>query len=310
MEYDNRIPKNFQLYLERRRRSRERVKNSKNTISHEKILKSKTAKNARIQRGIRVSIDSLRQKSKGGLVCIHSSIDAKQQPTDTISHLLNTFPETVETGFADDNGNPTYLPFNLPAWRDLNERIRPYFYQLTLLELETQSNHEQRLIPFVFNESEALTIAFNSQKRERVDFLRDRLQKALSEALKRPVLFWFAFETARRGQPHIQGSLLLRPDELKKAQTAFYKINRQMTPREKHGALRFRGGKYRRHAEKHGPLYAALNWADYNLKERATTRLEYGIKTIVAVSLPLKTRTADYYDRLRGKFIQQRISHN
>jgi len=310
-DQDNRIPKNFQAIEDRLRQIRAKPKSRKNAISHEKKLKSKTGKNDRIQRGIRETIITNDDKVKRGLV-YKETINTYAKHTQTANPLsyteaINFFPKMVNVGI-DENDNEIYLPFLLPAWRDINkEKIAPYFYQLALSELEAKSNYEYRLVPFVFNESTALTSAINSQKHKRLDFVRDRLQKSLKAALNRPkdnpVLFWFAFETALRGQPHYQGSLLLRIDELKKARDAFYKLNRQMTAREKQGALRFRGSKRKRQIKKYGRVHAELNWADYNLKERGVTRREYNnLDDIVVATQHLKKHTEDYFNRLRKQF--------
>jgi len=66
-EHDNRIPKNFQAARERKKRIKNKPKNSKNAISHKKRLNSKSGKNDRMQRGIRDSINSNIAKSKGGV---------------------------------------------------------------------------------------------------------------------------------------------------------------------------------------------------------------------------------------------------
>ena len=310
-EYDNRIPKSLQAIEDKNRELINKPRIIKNAISHEKKLKSKVGKNHRIQCGIRGSLFLEKNNSRRGLVDIYpNNIYAKHtQTANPISHteVINFFPEMVNVGI-DENDNDIFLPFQLPAWRDVNkEKIAPYFYQLALSELEAKSDYEYRLIPFVFNESTALTNALNSQNHKRMDFVRDRLQKALKTALNRskdnPVLFWFAFETAFRGQPHFQGSILLRPDELKKARSAFYKINRIMTAREKHGALRFRGSKRNQLIKKYGRVNAELNWADYNLKERAVTRREYNnLDDITVATQQLKKHTEDYYNRLRKEF--------
>lgn len=271
----------------------------KNTNSHEKKFNKRVQLNVCIQRGIRDVIDLSYKQTKEG-VSIYSLT-----PSYDITLLTQSLPETVIQTQLDDNFNEVYVPFKLPAWRDLDERTKPYFYQLALAELETNSNHEYHLIPFVCNITIDLEKAIQSQTRERIDFLRDRLQKGLNEALQRPkdnkIAFWFAFETARRGQPHIQGSLLLKVEELKAARNAVYKFARVMTPEEKHGLLRWCGSKRRHLFEKRGQLYTDLNWADYNLKERAQTRREYNnLKPIVAVSQPLIKYTSDYYYRLRS----------
>lgn len=215
----------------------------------------------------------------------------------------------------DDDGNEINIPLILPAWRDLtDDRTKPYFYQLAMAEFEAQSNYEYWLVPFVFTESKALTDAIDGQTLSRVDYLRDRLQKALKSALRRsgndPIMFWFAFETnikdcPLRGQPHYQGSILLRPGEALKARKAFYKINRncQMTPEEKHGALRFRHGKRKERATKYGQIHADLYWADYNLKERAYNRRHYtDMGNIIAATQSLRKQTEGYYKRLRAEF--------
>lgn len=315
---DNRIEPDFQHYLERRQRCRNAAKQKANPDSHQKLLSNKGFKNVCIQRGLRTAKARGWRKIRRGLVYIYNThthtpqttpTDSRYDPTTTPSHtipyLIQHLPATVKTDRLDDNENNIIMPFQLPVWEKLNDRTRPYFYQLALSELETLSSHEYQLIPFVFTESRSLTKALQGQKKQRVDYLRDQLQKRLKKALNRPddnpVAFWFAFETARRSQPHIQGSLLLRPDELRKTRSVFHKLNRQATAREKHGAIRFRGSKRKRLFEKRGCLYTDLNWADYNLKERGQTRMQYSRAT-VAVSQPLSRHTKDYYSRLKAEF--------
>jgi len=301
-----RIPKDLRAVEERLQRSREK----KNTISHKKTPKSKGLKNNCIVRGIRDSLLKNAVNYRGGCCNIDlyntCATHTPSAPTP-LYKVINFFPETVTSCIADRHDNAITLPFTLPAWRALNETTKPYFYQLALAELERVSNQEYRLIPFVFNESKVLTEAIGKQRRKRVDFIRDRLQKSLKASLNRteddPVMFWFAFETAHKGQPHYQGSLLLKLEELKRAREAFYIINRMMTLEEKRGALRFRGGKRRRIIESNGSVYADLNWADYNLKERGVTRREYNnLDNISAATHPLKKHTEDYYNRLRVEF--------
>jgi len=287
---DNRIEKNFQAYQTRKLRCKEAADRKKNTNSHEEIAKKPTFNNACMQHGLRDTAFHGCRATKIALVSYyspstHSPLSPSTPYTTTPSHhistLINAFPETTTSSIEGEDGNPIHLPFQLPAWRRLNERTKPYFYQLALSELESTSNNHYRLVPFVFNESTSLTQAIDKQKLKRLDYLRDRLQKALNEALSRPkdnqVAFWFAFETARRSQPHIQGALLIRLDEVKKARDAFYKLNGEMSVREKQGALRFLFGKRNQLFKKRGCLCTDLNWADYNLKERATTRREYAM---------------------------------
>jgi hypothetical protein len=294
----NRIPKD--TTAAKKRLLAIRQGQQKDTNSHGKLRPNKSNINRCIQRSIRDAIALGWSETKGG-----SSVYIVN-PSHHIHTLIHTLPKTHTTAVDEDADNDVHTPLKFPAWRNLHSEIaKPYFYQLALSELETLSDHEYRLIPFVFNESTALTAAIERQKLDRVAYLRDRLQKALNEALQRPkdsqVAFWFAFETARRGQPHIQGSLLIRPDEARKAMRAFYKVNREMTPDELRGALRFRSGKRKRLSEERGNLYTDLNWADYNLKERATTRMEYAnLGNIVAASQPLIKATEDYYSAFRA----------
>lgn len=308
---DNRIDKNLSAVKERRARIRAKNTNShgesnkKNTNSHGKRKSKKGLQNRCMRRAIKDAIYNERMKSCRG--ASNSGNSNNTSPSYHIPTLINSLPKTVVESI-DENDNDIQTKLNPPAWRDLDsDRVKPYFYQLALSEQEKNSGNQYQLTPFVFNESTALTAAINSQKLDRVDFIRDRLQKLLNEALQRPkcnqVAFWFAFETAFRGQPHYQGSLLIRPDEEKRVRDAIYKLNRQMTEREKHGCLRFR---YNRRLElfaTHGNLYTDLNWADYNLKEIGITRREYNnLKKIVAVSQPLTRFTEDYYNRFRSAF--------
>jgi hypothetical protein len=100
--------------------------------------------------------------------------------------------------------------------------------------------------------------------------------------------------------------MLIRIDEQDKVRQAFYGINRRMTPEEKHGTFRFGLTKREELFLKRGCLYTDLNWSDYNLKERATTRSDCNnLLPIVAASQPLAKPTEDYYRRLRKEFNKQ-----
>jgi hypothetical protein len=188
----------------------------------------------------------------------------------------------------------------------MNNNLEPIYayYQLALSQRETASNHEYRLVPFVFNESAALSEAIHNQKRGRVEFIIDRLGRELKSALLRPVALWFVFETARRGQPHYQGSILLRQDEHEKVKEAFHRLNRKETLREKQGAIRLGLGDRERLFQERGQLYTDLNWGDYGLKERAMTRREFadhtGCNRTVAASQLMRRFAHDYYDRLKA----------
>jgi hypothetical protein len=307
-EDDNRIERNFQPYIERKERCRNRANVKTREISHEKLIRNRAIKNRCTQRGIRLAAFRCWQHVRRGVVYYTVT------PSHDISTLIDSFPKVVKTGLTDDDGNTITVPFDLPEWEVLSDEMKPYIYQLALSEQETAVNHEYGLIPFVFNESAALSEAISGQKRGRVAFVIDHLGRELRLALKRPVAFWFAFETAARGQPHYQGSILLRQDEHEKAREAFHRLNRKETPREKRGAIRLGLTDRERLFSRRGQLYTDLNWADYSLKERAMTRREFAdhtgcIRTVAASQL-MRRYAREYYGRLKVEFDSEKEKPN
>lgn len=301
MDNDNRIEQNFQPFIERKTRCRDKANSKTREISHEKLVQNRTTKNRCIQRGLRLAAFRCWREVRKGLVYRITT------PSHDIPTLIESFPATVKTDIHDEDGNTITVPFDLQQWKHLlDDRVKPYIYQLALSEQESVTRHEYRLVPFVFNESAELSDAISRQKLNRVEFMVDRLGKELRLALKRPVAFWFIFETARRGQPHYQGALLLRPDEFKKARHAFHRLNRAVTPREKRGAIWFGAGKRQRLLEQRGQLYTDLNWADYNSKEGAMTSREYGLKRTIGASQSMRRHAHQYYDRLKAEFDEQK----
>ena len=324
---DNRIPKDNSLWAEIRLEIRETdAKNSqKYAKSHRKTPSKKLIKNLHMRLVLRDVIYQASEDMKEGLVLNTNNPLASKDttPSHDIQNLIHYLQKANKNEINKIQKNNESLPIDyrcripykklkLDAWKCVpQERHKPYYYQLALSELEELSNHEYKLVPFVFNESTALTAHMNQLNSDRIDYVRDYLQKRLNKALGRnaddKVAFWFAFETAQVGQPHYQGSLLIKPSEARAARDVFYKLNIEMTAREKQGALRFRSGKRKECCDKYSPLYTDLNWADYNLKEIGVTRLDYSLKRVVAVSDPLIKHTKDYYNRLRLEFNNAKI---
>lgn len=306
----------------KKRRDRLKANAEKNSDLHEKLaIKPKFGPRS-IRDGIRLAAIRNWSDARRGLVSIlnGNTYNPITTPAHDIQTLIHLLPDEVPATECPENGNPVMLSFSLPAnWWELSKKAhnggeiaKPYFYQLALSELEALSRNEYRLTPFTFTTSIALERRLQGQAKKRVDFLRDRIQKTLNEALQRPennrVAFWLALEFAHRGQPHIHGSLLIRPDEQEVVRRAFYELNggNKMTADEKQGCFRF--GLNRREALfiKRGQLYTDLNWASYSLKERASTRRGYDLEQMVAVSQPLVSHAKDYYTRLNREFNRQR----
>ncbi|QPK64011.1 hypothetical protein IVG45_03265 [Methylomonas sp. LL1] len=325
-----RIPVNHEAAKKQRETLRKAAE--KNSDLHENRTIKPTYGPRQIREGIRVAKALSWKNAKRGLVYIAdgNTYDLTTTPSHNIELLIHHLPKEVSSGASNEDGSPIMLPFTLPTtYEGLSAKIshtisddkkihyggdivKPYLYQLALSELETLSQEQYRLTPFVFTTSKALERRFQGQQKDRVDFLRDRLQKALKEALQRPrdnpVSFWFALEMAGRGQPHIQGSMLIRVDEQDAVRQALYDLNgeRKMDPDEKRDCLRLPLPKREKLFAKRGRLYTDLNWADYNLKERSRTSKDFNDKRpIVAVSQPLINHTKDYYKRLRKEFNRQ-----
>jgi hypothetical protein len=320
---DNRIPKDTSLWTKKRLKIQE-INASKSTNSHRNTPSKKHIENPYMQLVLRSAISQSCEDMKEWLVIYSiNPLDYKETPpSHDIENLIYYIQKANKNEIIKRQKNNEALAIidresvpsknlNLKSWRDIPQRHKPYYYQLALSELEERSNHEYKLVPFVFNESKALTTHMNELNSDRIDYVRDYLQKRLNKALCRnaddKVAFWFAFETAQVGQPHYQGSLLIKPSEARAARDVFYKLNIEMTAREKQGALRFRSGKRKECCDKYSPLYTDLNWADYNLKEIGVTRLDYGLKRVVAASDPLIKHTKDYYNRLRLEFNNAKI---
>jgi hypothetical protein len=320
---DNRIPKDTSLWTKKRLKIQE-INASKSTNSHRNTPSKKHIENPYMQLVLRSAISQSCEDMKEWLVIYSiNPLDSKETPpSHDIENLIyyiqkankneiikiQKYNESLPT---DDRYSIPSKNLNLKSWRDIPQIHKPYYYQLALSELEERSNHEYKLVPFVFNESKALTAHMNELNSDRIDYVRDYLQKGLNKALGRntddKVAFWFAFETAQVGQPHYQGSLLIKPSEARVARDVFYKLNIKMTPREKLGALRFRSGKRKECCDKYSPLYTDLNWADYNLKEIGVTRNYYISTRVDAASQPLIKHTKDYYNRLRLEFNNAKI---
>jgi hypothetical protein len=293
-------------------------------------------KNAAMQRALKVAMGCSWDKVKRALVSNNISVPIKPNtykyntvkdnpitfdpfitPAHDIQALIQVLPEVVEASYQPKNKkNKNFLLVNLLDWRDLNEVLKPYIFQLALSEIETESNHSYQLTPFTFMISNDLESAIQAQKRKRVDYLRDRIQKALKQALHRPhgeeLKFWFLYETANNGAPHIHGSLLMRPDEKKIVTDVFKKINGKLNADEEscHLIVLSYGKRQSLFAER-GRLFTDLNWVDYPLKERATTRLHYNdddvkFTSIFAATQPLIKDAKDYHNRLMAEFKRHR----
>ena len=106
-------------------------------------------------------------------------------PSHDIAALIQALPEAVTAcHFKKKDG--VYSVLNFPAWRDLDESTKPYFYQLALSELVTLSEHKFQLTPFTFVISHDLERTIQAQKRKRVDYLRTDCKKSLTRLLSAP----------------------------------------------------------------------------------------------------------------------------
>lgn len=194
------------------------------------------------------------------------------------------------------------LPHHLTPvtdWRYLDERNKLFFYQLALERAEA-TNKELRLTPFTFNASNTLVAAFYGQKKKLADFLRDGFTGSLTEALKRPVPFYFIIETAGAGKLHLHGSMLIAEHERPTVEQALEEINREKMAR----FLTF--GDRQKYIDLYGNLYATLKWADYILKEYRLNRIGYSLKNLTASSAPMTQLAKEYYTDFRRQQKQRK----
>jgi len=280
------------------------TKKYKSAISAHNNKKNKGNKNLSISRILSDTVDIARSKNEGN-TCIYS--------------FNNSLPHT-QLNYLDPESNKSRIPLRLPQWRDTPIQLQTCFYQLAMAE--TEQNTEKELIPFVFLLSQELTKSAqknkdtNAQKNKayaEVSYIRKRLIDSLRRSLTRSIGdeidLWFSLEFAmknNRGYPHIQGSILLYPQEHKEARKAFYKLNKIYTDGdpEKDYWLRYRDKKRKALFLERGQLATDLNWASYNTKELGSGKVFFTRDTTnTAATQKLKTHAKSLY----GDLLQIRL---
>lgn len=228
---------------------------------------------------------------------------AGKEHSIVLDSIADYLPSTTPTHPDKDS------PLNLCQWRELAPDGKLCMANLALATMEAESNGEYKLVPFVFNLSTALHQCTNATKnKSEIAYLRHRLHTSLKRALNREPDFWLSLEMAPKantGKPHMQGALLLKPSEAKRAVKAFHRINGEVSRHFKHYALRFLSGKRRAIIAERGQLYAELNWALYCTKERGRVAIQYikrpqhGRKKTIAITRLLQQRAEQLYSELR-----------
>jgi hypothetical protein len=262
------LKKNYSLFFERRAACLSRkLEKQKWEDSRQKVSRKTRTKNHSTLEAMRSVINTEHRKNKGRPVSINSR------------HLSSRIPPVQD-------------------WKYLDERNKIFFYQLALERAEA-TGKGLKLTPFIFNASNTLTEAFYSQKKKLGDFLRDSFTESLTEALGRPIEFYFVIETAGMGKLHLQGSMLIAKHEQAPVRQALEKVNRKMTVSEKQHFLAFRLDRRKEIIDSHGNLYATLNWANYNIKEYRLNRIAYSLKTLTASSAPMTLLAKKYHAYFR-----------
>lgn len=264
------LMKDYSLFLERRAAmlSRKREKQKWEDSRQNTPRKTRTNNRSTLE-SMRAIIKAERRKNKGCPVCIN------------IRHLVSRIPPIQD-------------------WKYTDERNKVFFYQLALERAEAAGGG-LKLTPFVFITSNSLTEAFYNQKKKIADFLRDGFTKSLTEALGRPIAFYFVIETAGKGKLHLQGSMLIGEDEQAPVKKALEKVNREMTASEEQHFLHLESclASRNKQIDLYGNLYSTLNWADYNTKEYRLNRIAYSLKTLTASSAPMTQLAKEYYAYFR-----------
>lgn len=306
-------------YSKRRALDKQKLSNSKKSkiaISAQEKQKIRGGKNLSIRDVVKAVIVSAKSK-KEDHTCIYT----------LFTHLPKTQPN-----YLDPDSKKEQIPLRLPQWKDTPIQLRSCMYQLAMVE--TEKNTEKELIPFTFLLSEDLSnksiqqsVKANEEDRvsAETDYLRKRLTDSLRRSLQREkgdsVKLWFSLEFApkpsededgkmvTKGRPHIQGSILLFPHELKKAREAFYRLNKVESIHDPDKCYWLRWGyKCRQNlihglngVEKRGQLATNLNWASYNTKETSRGRWQFtGGRTNTSAAQSVKTRARELYNELRA----------
>lgn len=208
----------------------------------------------------------------------------------------------------------------LPPWRWLSVYATAAYYQLGAAMIG--ANHNLIPVPFNYNLSQQLWSMAQESGADDVSYLQHRFKTALDRALGRPVDFWFSYEVAVKaeellkaspyttgfkldnlenitGKPHLHGTLLIAPNEAKRARKVFHDLNGSVSPEFKKRAVYFRNGERKNITAEHGELYVNLNWAEYCTKENLRVRRYFLInqKAITATHGITKAAKA-YYEQV------------
>lgn len=219
------------------------------------------------------------------------------------------------------NHLPTHTPyhtkdnhlFKLPEWRDLSPEFSACLFELELYQLQLESPGYVS-VPFVFNLSASLAKtaqeAYHSKNIPEITYYERRIKKALKRALNRSPEMWLNLEMADNGQtgkPHLHGTMLVKPSELRPIRKALHSINGTVSSGFKIHAARFLSNRRKVLIRERGLLSALTGWGRYSTKEISRTQNKYldrkpGTKKqeTLSVSRSLNQRTKSNYQLYRS----------
>lgn len=284
----------------------------------------------RQQKKCKISANSKKDKLHGTPRLIRSSIVFLKHNKDCGSrYIVNPLIPILNNLLTQTNTyhNPT-RKVKLADWNRLNDASKAVFNQLAMAEVERNSAYI--LTPFTFHIAENLMSTLQARKASEVATIRDILKKNLFNKLGRTPEFWFSFEmgkldTLKRlerqatGHPHIHGAILLSPDEMESARTAFHAANdlnwvedfddpldaiiaKANRTTFKQNALTFDLNAKYKIAEELGELYAVMNWGSYSTKENIAVEREFIHSRPTSFSRQTNEAAKKIYDELRLSF--------
>lgn len=241
------------------------------------------------------------------LVRVTATLARASKERDFSIYILNTLTASILDTYSSRQ--------RLPSWeqrRLTNEKVKATFYHLSL-----SFDHDNNLVPFVFNLSGPLAESLQSVQGNEISYVYDRLQDSLQEHLnikQRPQL-WMSLELgvkigSKQGRYHIQGGIVFSPKHEEKIKRAFHAINGKTDPDFKKFALmllnkdHYRGSKIIKgrptRIKEYGRLAADLGWPLYNTKEQTAIKLDFDVGTnLIAADNLTKQRAKKLYKQWR-----------
>ena len=230
-----------------------------------------------------------------------ASINARRQKEGVISmYILSSYLPLIMNN-KDAEKKPVLT--QLPEWRNLPNSFKAVMYQLALADTENKEKNGSRkkLVPFVFCLSKKLTNEAATYKNEAA-YISSRLTDSLRHKLKEVPAYWLSLEFAARnkqGFPHVQGSILLKDNQIPEFKAAIRSLNGKTTPKFENYETRIRENRRQDLINRRGQLHTDMNWALYNTKETGRAWFFTKCKRNIAVRQDLTNLAKQLYQELK-----------